>query len=223
MVEPVVLPNRLYATVAGTRGVERAALLAASSLVEAVERTVRLAHDRQAHVSTGTPNSEGRMLGYNITGLADVEDPYGPRPPGHLALATLVLTSADAREWVRAAAKTGARPLPSRGVEIRESLLNEILLSAKIVEVDVDGLLSAGLSLDAAGIFPPRLTQLAAMVWWETRMIEGHTPEAAQTLLALRADPEVLAHVEWQVDGSLAPRMKPHVRAGYGVSFGVGR
>lgn len=178
MVEPVALPNRLYAEVAGTRGAERAALLAASSLAEAVDRTVRLAHDRQTHVSTGTPNSEGRMIGYNITGLATVADPYGPRPAGHLALGTLVLSAFDAKDWIAVTGTDDDGDLHPEDlhVERRSTLLDETLLSSKVVEVDVDGLLSGGLSRDAAGTFPPRLTQPAAMVWWEARMAEGYPP-----------------------------------------------
>lgn len=177
---------------------------------EEASQVTRTAAPRDAD----TAADEATLVVYDLTGLRDgLDDRRSRRPHGHTTFAAIVLTAADADDWVLATgptsqwtgAATGTRP--SRGLR---GFTDRRTPRPALVRRRREAIVSAALGLATVAIptveeivtgrYPDlrlrnRYAEAALTLWHDARLAQGYTPEAAQAMFALVADPSLHPHL----------------------------
>lgn len=189
----------------------RHTILDLPSLTEAVIVTVDAIHGRTVHCASptnaipqwpgGTQIDDRTLLTYRLDDIPGLEpfphtSPTSQRPRDIVGL--VYVKPGDTAHWK----DYGRAPYSKRERRAgHQTLLNVTFAEAwtypDTARVAISNPFDGG---------DPRTMQAAAMVWWESRMIEGYTPEAARTMFALLAHPDAQALVDLS---GVTPRPKP--------------
>lgn len=180
---------------------QRNAILDQPTLAKALVETVKAVHGATAHATPYHGREHPAMRQLIVAYNADRVPDWTQRRFRHLTPDGLAETgryiTIDARhvtisEWERIAESTrGWRYLPSRRGLIRRTranlLLNSLYRSAGMGNYTVEDHLRDAIHADKW------FQGIALPLWWEARLAEGYTPEAAWMMLGFLIEPALLA------------------------------
>lgn len=167
-------------------------LLEAPSLLDALGSTVQLAWPETViWLARGADRDHPDMLVWRLDGVDGFVDPYVPtrrRAGGRGVTGSIPVTARESEVWHINHATDGS-------ATSRDYLLYRALRAAR---VDMDAIEEVLGSASVAHAHSDALLAALAGIWLDERLAAGYTPAAAQTMLALVADPRVCARMNWE-------------------------
>lgn len=192
------LADRMQESFASLTEDQRLSVTRSASLHEAVQRTLFLAHGCSMWASDPLPQSQARMLAFDLsraTGFEGLPVPPNLVPAieaGSGVLATFDLHQWAQREWVHK--QTASQDVVPTLFGVFES--TEVWTRPTVVLLADPALAEA---------HAMRRRQAAVLSWWGERKADGYDRTSALFLLRLIADARVFAAIEWLPDGTPAP------------------
>lgn len=178
----------------------RRRLLRAPTLVDAVRETLTHIYDTPAHVGRMVvTGNEPHVVAFRLSGIDDTPDLPLDVPgfdPKDDHAAVILVDSGLCEQW----AARGARwPRSRRYTYPRRRLLAAALFGAFVEPYGInDNLVELSYrDNDAAKWY---LAQVSFPLWWDTRVEQGHTAEAATFVLGLTVQPQWLARLAFEND-----------------------
>lgn len=197
---------------------QRNAILDLPTLDDAVVAVIARIHGATAHASVyrrdDYPSMVNLLVAYNLDSVEDwTQRRFRDFTPDGLDLTgrfvTIEAGHVTLSEWERVAYATrGLRTLGRKRRTIRavrRNLLDSALGTATQGNYTVEDHLRYSLHADKY------FQGIALPLWWEARLAEGYTPDAAWMMLGLTIDPHLLAPLVFR--GERSPITHPHHRA----------